>query len=61
MGGGVEDEHDVGDAGEGEWDERAVDDGDEEEADEAEVEEEVHEAVVGLCCGETEAEDSRER
>ena len=46
--GGVEDEHDVGDAGDGEWDEGAVDDGDEEEADDAEVEEEVDDRVVGL-------------
>jgi len=44
--GGVEDQHDVGYAGDGERDEGAVDDGDEEEADEAEVEEEMHDAVM---------------
>ena len=47
VGSGVEDEHDVGDAGDGERHEGAVDDGNEEEADEAEVEEVVHEGVVG--------------
>lgn len=43
---GEEDEHDVGDAGDGEGDEGGVDDGDEEDADEAVAEEEVDEGVA---------------
>ena len=43
--GGEDDEHDVGDAGDGQRDEGGVDDGDEEEAEESEAEEEVQERI----------------
>lgn len=46
---GVEDDQDVGDAGDGQRNEGAVDDGDEEEADEAEGDEELNEVVVLMC------------
>ncbi len=49
MRGGVEDQHDVGDAGDGQRHEGAVHDRDEEESGEAEVEEEVRERV--WCVG----------
>ena len=45
--GGQDDDHDVGDAGEGQRDEGAVDDGDEEDAEESEAEEEVQERAAG--------------
>ena len=44
---GHHDDHDVGDAGEGQRDEGAVDDGDEEDAEDAEAEEEVQERGCG--------------
>ena len=44
---GHDDDHDVGDAGDGQWDEGAVDDGDQEDAEESEAEEEVEERVAG--------------
>ena len=51
MGGGEEDEEDVGDAGDGEGDEGAIDCGDGEQADDAEVAKEVDEAVMGGVVG----------
>ena len=47
---GEHDDHDVGDAGDGQRDEGGVDDGDEEDAEEAEVEEEGEERV-GMTAG----------
>jgi hypothetical protein len=46
--GGENDDHDVGDARQGQRDEGAVDDGDEEDAEDAEAEEKVEEGVTGL-------------
>jgi hypothetical protein len=58
--GGVEHEHDVGDAGDGERDEGGIDGGDEEEANEAIFQEQVHPLVMrsgegGACEGGDEA------
>src|SRR4029077_7782654 len=44
---GHDDDHDVGDAWHGQWDEGAVDDGDEEDAEESEAEEKME---VGPAC-----------
>ena len=46
--GGEHDDHDVGDAGQGQRYEGAVDDGDEEDTEDAKAEEHVHEGVAGL-------------
>lgn len=59
--GGVDDQHDVGDPGDGERDKGAVDAGDQEEADETEVDEEVHEGVVGWVVSCSEGEEGCER
>ena len=50
--GGEQNDHDVGDAGDGQRHERGVDDGDEEDADQSEAEDEVHELALMVGRGE---------
>ncbi len=52
---GEKDEHDVGDAGNGEWNEGRVHDGDQEDTDQAEAEEEMKEGVLVMRGGDPEA------